>query len=429
MRRWGVLLGVLWSAATLAQRPDSLVRVQPLDASAQVLLDSLERARNRPTFTNVVITGYRYHDRVRQRYLNFGPLLDHFFQYNTVEGWVLSQHVDYNQTLGQGKRFLSLSGDVRYGFASRNFYAQGQATYWFRRVENQYLRVEGGRFVRQFNPDEPITFLQNTSATLFRGRNFLKLYQNEYLAARFRQPLGKYLALELAGEAATRTPLRNESDYSFRRREKRRFTSNNPLVPDGNSAAFRRHDAFLGEALLVWQPENRPTLTLGYRRTLGGDRVDAAFEKIWLNVRQTVYREPLGELRWEASAGTFLSRRRVYFPDYWHFSGNELLSVRNRLPQFFLLPYYTHSTDRHFAQLFAEHHFNGYFLNRSALFRALNWQEVLGLRTLYTPAKGLYVELNAGLENVFNVSRIDFITAFGDPYGSKFAVRYAIGIQ
>lgn len=426
MKRFLLTIILLNGLLARAQQPDSLV--QPIDAFAQHLLDSLDRVRNRPTFTKVVIEGYAHHNRRAQRYINLGPLLDNLVQYNTVEGWVLGQHVDYNQALRQGKRFLSTSFDVRYGFASQRFYAQNRTTYWFDRARNQYGQVEIGRFVRQFNPDEPITYLQNTNASLLWGRNYLKLYQSAFAGLRFRQPLGSRLALIPSIEISTRTPLRNESNRSLRGTDKRRFTSNNPLEPEGNSVAFPRHRAYLGELALSYEIENGPALTLGYRRTLAGQRTDADFSKLWLNFRQNIYREPWGELHLEASAGTFLTNRRVYFTDYWHFSGNQLLAVRHRLSQFFLLPYYSHSTDQRFVQVVAEHHFNGYFLGRNPTLRLLGWHELVGLRLLNTPEKKLYLELNAGVENVFNLIRLDLITAFGEPFGSKFAIRYAIGL-
>jgi hypothetical protein len=430
MRAAGVLLllGLLAGTAR-AQTADTLAVPQALDARAQALLDSLERARpRRPDLGRLLVQGYTRHNREKQRFFTLGPLLDHLVQVNTVEGWVIGQHADFNQALREGRRFISLGADVRYGFASRKPYAQGRLTYWFDRARNRHVHVEGGQYIRQFNLDEPVTALQNTSATLFGGRNPLKIYELTYSALRYRQPLGTRWALVPYLEAATRTPLLNTTVITLRRPERRTLTSNNPLDPERNTPAFRQHDAFLGELALVYESLPGPTVTLGYRRTLGGDGVDARFQKLWAHLRYQVYREPIGQFRLEASAGTFLDRRRVYFPDFWHFSGNELVSVRARLPQFFLLPYYSHSNDRHFAQVFAEHRFNGYFFKRSGLLRVLGWQEVLGLRALYTPERGGYAELNVGVENIFNVLRVDAITAFGDPYGAKFALRYAVGL-
>ena len=121
-------------------------------------------------------------------------------------------------------------------------------------------------------------------------------------------------------------------------------------------------------------------------------------------------------------------KNKVYFPDYWHFFGNETRALRTQLDAFALLPYYAYSTDAWFAQGFFERHFQGRFFGRLPLLRALGWHELVAVRALVTPERGLYSEQTLGVENVFRLYRFDLIAGFGSPSGSRLALRYGVAL-
>ena len=80
-----------------------------------------------------------------------------------------------------------------------------------------------------------------------------------------------------------------------------------------------------------------------------------------------------------------------------------------------------------YVQFMGEHHFEGLFLNRIPLMRRLKWREVvtfkgvagrldpkhyteiLLLPGMYSLRNGPFVEVSAGVENIFKVLRFDFI--------------------
>lgn len=388
------------------------------------------RPKSRVSAETVLFTGYTRADTAQGRYLTLGPLVPNLIQFNTVEGLVLSQSLDFSQKLAQNRQFLSLGGAVRYGFASRQVYAKGYVSWLFDRASGQSLRLDGGRYVQQFNPDEPVTPLLNTSATLLRGVNFLKEYERQFLTFRYERKVGKRFTLAPSLELARRVALPNVTDFSFRREDRRRFTSNDPQQPEGNDLAFRPHDLIQPglDAQLDWG-ENFNRINLSYRQTLPDDGVAPHFSKIRLQYSANwPARRGLGESRLSFSTGTFLWKNKAYFPDYWHFFGNETRALRTQTEAFALLPYYTHSTDRWFVQGFYERHFLGQFLGKIPLFNALAWHELVGLRALLTPERGLYAEATIGLENVFRLYRFDLILAFGDPYTTRLALRYGVAL-
>jgi hypothetical protein len=91
-----------------------------------------------------------------------------------------------------------------------------------------------------------------------------------------------------------------------------------------------------------------------------------------------------------------------------------------------------------YVSLFAEHHFNGFFLNRIPLIKRLGWREIISFKGVYgsvtdknNPEKttGLmqfpvdefgntstftlegkpYIEVSAGVGNIFKLFRIDYV--------------------
>ncbi len=103
--------------------------------------------------------------------------------------------------------------------------------------------------------------------------------------------------------------------------------------------------------------------------------------------------------------------------------GNENLFYGNNI--FNKMNYFEFVSDQ-YVELFWQHHFNGLLLNRVPLIKKLNLREVIGANMVYGTLsnKNLafnehnnftvmgtkpYVEISAGIENIFDVIRIDYI--------------------
>jgi hypothetical protein len=59
-----------------------------------------------------------------------------------------------------------------------------------------------------------------------------------------------------------------------------------------------------------------------------------------------------------------------------------------------------------------EHHFNGLITNKIPYFKKLNWNLVGGCNTYFIKENDRYEEVFVGLENIFKIFRLDFVTAF-----------------
>ena len=97
--------------------------------------------------------------------------------------------------------------------------------------------------------------------------------------------------------------------------------------------------------------------------------------------------------------------------DLYHPLGNQTIFgvPRTYDRSFMLLPYYAYATDQPFAEGHAQHHLQGWLLDKIPVLRKLNWKEVIGASIYYTDkassdatytGKLPYWELSAGFENI-----------------------------
>ena len=114
--------------------------------------------------------------------------------------------------------------------------------------------------------------------------------------------------------------------------------------------------------------------------------------------------------------------------DFKYFLGNQtLFNTNDYLSSFRLLPYYTFSADKWFTEAHAEHHFNGFIINKIPLLKNLKIQEVVGGHLLMSNKLKQYYEINFGIENIFRVLRFDYVLGYG--INNKVNSGFTIGIN
>ena len=128
------------------------------------------------------------------------------------------------------------------------------------------------------------------------------------------------------------------------------------------------------------------------------------------------------------SIGGYIETNRVDIPDFRHFIGNETVVNKNYLNSFQLASYYQYSNTENFYALgHLEHHFNGLLTNKIPLFNRLKWNLVAGTNTFYVNNKNYYAEVFVGLENIFKLLRVDFVTGYQSLPGNKVGIRMGMG--
>lgn len=406
-------------------------------------VDSLNKRQQKITVGRLLTEGIyrRYYSKNGLMIYKLDPLLLSL-QYNTVEGFTPDLLHTVKISRRKWKNELDLILNTRYGFSNRHFNSYGKIAVKPKSdFLDRYLSVAGGKRVLQFNRDNPIDAFTNTLATLFYKRNYMKIYENWFGEVEYRNSFENGLKWKVMATYEDRIPLVNTTDYAMGRKQ-RAFTPNHPY--ELKDIPFNKHQAVIASVVLSFQPGQRyiefperkvpigskyPTFELQYtkgiKEVLGSD-VD--FDKWKLSIYDNMNLKLGGLFRYRISFGGFLNDNKVEIPDFQHFNGNQTYRGLNYLNSFQLAPYYRYSnTEGFYAVFHAEHHFNGLLTNKIPPFNKLKWTLVGGTNTFYVNRNNYYTEVFVGLENIFKLIRVDFVTAYQAAGGNNFGVRVGLG--
>jgi len=397
-------------------------------------VDSMRRRSNRFRPANLLVNGYYFRGRESAFTLRTNSVLSGLVNYNTIEGVNVAPKF---LTTYHSDSATSLRGvfALRYGFENAHFNAIGRVDYIRKRKDwiGKFwsVGVEAGKYVFQFNPNNPLDAIYNTISTLFYRRNYLKLYErwNGYLHVAKNHGTGFSWTAKAGFQQ--RLPLNNNTSFSFAKESAGGFTENMPAEFKGYK--WEQHNAVTAKVSLSYQPgytyvkypeymqPNRsrmPTFTLSYEKGIPNvldSKVD--FDKWRFGIRDDIGLKLLGTFSYNIATGGFLNDRLVNIPDLNHINGNQLLLASPYLESFQLAPYYAYSNHEPiYGEAHVEWYLKGFISNKIPLLRQLRWYIVTGANAYYVNDNLFYTEAFVGLDNVgydkFRMFRIDFVQSW-----------------
>jgi hypothetical protein len=370
--------------------------------------------------------------------------------FNTVEGafalYRLSLYKRWVVKDSTGKKDLKtyrleINPGVRYSFA------RNKVTGFLRtdlRNRNFRVTLEGGRYIQQFNAGEPIHHFVNTFSTLMWGRNYMKLYERDYIDLNYRQRINDKLTFRSNFVWASRSELQNNTTYTFFASYQDRFTPNAPASVEAPETTFETHKAFTGSIGLEARPwqkfrirngnksridHSSPLFTIDYKKgfhSLLGSQVD--FDFLEAGVRHRIKIGVRGTLDVAAQGGGFLNSSQMYFMDFKHFMGNRTTFITtDPSASFRLLDYYLYSTHGNYGQFLLHYHFRKFAVTQLPKARLLGLGESVFLAHVVTKNIN-YSEVGYSLEGILRVFRAEIATSFTglDLANAKFGFRIGI---
>ena len=360
------------------------------------------------------------------------------FGFNTVEGYHLALPLILRTQLFEES--FRVEPTLRYAFARQKLIGKLGLHY---SIQDHYLSLMGGRYVNQFNENEPIHPLVNTFTTLWLEQNFMKLYQKDFVQLGWRHSFSDKFRMEAYLAWEERMQLFNNTSHSWLDQEERAYTPNAPenLVLDDTS--FPVHDAFLFSVEAELQPflkyrvrngkrriinERSPEFRLSYRKGLSGtldSQVD--YDVLELGIQQQFDIGVRGRLDYNVYAGAFLNNESLYFMDFQHFMGNRtFLQVGGAVESFRLLDYYRYSTDKQYVAGHFYYQFRRFLLTQIFEVQLLGIKENLLFNYLKTDLSPHYMEIGYSLDNIFRFLRVEAVVNFEDGRYRDFGVRLGV---
>jgi len=431
----------------LQQRPIQLTLEEKTDYQKKEILarkreskeylDSLDRENNKIKIGNFISGGINIRNRYKRESYHFDAIPAALL-FNTVEGFAIDYSASYiKRTDTLNNRNFALRANIRYGFANKLLNANTAVTIPTGKFS---LTISGGSDVADLNNNLPIKPFINSVYTLFERQNFQKLYQKTFVTASFGGRIAGGWQFTAAMEWAYRRWLDNSSDYSFFNRQ-RAFTSNNPFMPTSDAPLFANNKAFKVGLRTTYNfsnkyethptgrryvPSKYPTIGItlnkGIKNILGSDvdYTQLSADVSQSNVSMGVY----GKTSFYIAAGKFISNNNLFYTDYHHFNGNQVLVYKGGINSFLLLDYYRFSTQTSYLEGHLEHNFSGFITNKLPLIRKLKLEEILNVNYLTTPQLKNYYEVGFGLQ-YFGV-RVMYGRSFNSSTNAASAFRVAV---
>jgi Family of unknown function (DUF5686)/CarboxypepD_reg-like domain len=371
--------------------------------------------------------------------------------FNTVEGfnliyrtsfykrWVNRDTVDASKTRTQR---LEISPIARYAFERERLTGMLRVDY---RSQNTRLTLEAGRYIQQYNSDDPIHSFVNTFTTLLIGDNLMKIYERDFVDLNYRQRLNDKFLIKSNWSWTHRKELFNNTNYSLFKKNKEDYTPNAPVNEELANTSFANHKAFIGSIGIEARPwqkyrirngrkyrveNSSPLFTLEYRKGFDeGLNSQVNFDQLEIGLRQRVKVGIRGTLDIAMQAGKFFNAGSMYFMDYNHFLGNRTpIITSDPVGSFRLLDYYRYSTKDEYFTGNVHYHFRKFLFTRIPKVRLVGVTENVFVNYLATPTSGNYTELGYGLDGILRIFRLEGAVSFTKGDLSNFNYGFRIGI-
>jgi hypothetical protein len=402
------------------------------------MVDSVQKVPAFKTFVDVVqliFTGYKEIGKVE-----LGPYFK-MYSYNPVEG---HRFRFGGRTSNNFSTRLMLHAYLAYGTNDERFKYAGGFLYKLNNNPRETIAFEYMRDVEQLgqsqnafaednilssflrrNPNNKLTDVESYKATYFK--EWISGFSNQlFLTKRLMRPLGQL-------EYNRFNPYSNEgivADKFINTAEVSLYTR------------FAYKETFVeGEFERVSLGSRYPVLELQTSFGIQGlFDSDYNYQKLEVAITDEFNIGLIGEMEYRATAGKYFGT--LPYPLLEIHNGNETYFYDQQA--FNLMNFFEFISDE-YASIMITHHFDGYFLNKIPLFRKLKWREVVSFRSvagsledkhrreMILPAnifqlREPYMEVGAGIENIFKIIRIDALWRLNyldHPNIAKFGIRGA----
>ncbi len=361
----------------------------------------------------IITTGYKEFKK-----FELGPYFN-IYSFNPIEGHRFKMGI---RTLKGFNEKLRLRGFLAYGTRDNKLKYGAGVDFFINRKAWSQIHVDYKFDIEQLGTSNSAISQQNLLTSLFRSRPLNQLNAVEEYSVGWehwwREGFSNKITLRHRSLSSVSDGLKFEE-----LNEKNETLEQDYLKFSEIEVAFRigfREKYLLGafdrHSLSSQYPVFGVSGTFGLKGVLGSEY---DYQKVFVFMTDKIFLSPFGYSDLIIGAGKIWGA--VPFPVLELHNGNETFFFDNYT--FNLMNYLEYASDE-WVEVALTHHFNGIFLNRVPLLKKLQWREVLSVRGVAgrlsqlnkdqiifpTSMIGLpkpYVEMSAGVENIFKIIRVD----------------------
>ena len=413
--------------------------------------DSLNKSQSNVKLKGLIVGGINVNHYSNKGTTSYGiASLISAAEYNFAEGLVLEARPYFRKNFRKLNSSIRFEPVVRYGFSNGhlNSYLTILGSKNSAKEEaysKSFWQLSGGKRVSDFNKATSLYPLFNSVGSLLYGNNFLKTYENYYGSVAIGKRYENGVTFNAFGLYEDRRPLNNTTDFIILNKDRSNITANYPV--ELLSSQFTPNKALILHASMSFKPGQRyiqlpyskipigskyPTLAFDYTKGVSGlFNSTSNFDKWNFRIFDDKNFKLAGLLKYRITVGGFLNDNNVAVQDFNHYDANytrgDFNTTREYVSLFQLPRYFEYSnTNSFYSTTFIEHHFNGLLTNKIPLLKRLKWNAVGGTNFLYLKDRN-YVEWFVGLENIFKIIRLDFVSGYENGKYVRSGIRLGFG--
>jgi hypothetical protein len=306
------------------------------------------------------------------------------------------------------------------------------------------VKFKLGRDIVQLNENNPIIPIFNTFTTLMGRKNYMKIYQSDKVEVTVKTYFNNHLKIKGGIAWAERTPLYNETNFSWIKSKDKPYTPNAPYNIEDTSTTFTVHQAFLVNMRMEYRPVvtyhkfngvKYPSLDLfplialeyngGIKSVFGSDvdyhRIEASIQHQLEGYRRT--------LNLKVFAGSSFVDNQLSFIDYKHFNGSRIaVDIADPMNAYRLLDYYKYSTKAPYFGIYSNLLMKKFLLSQWFWLNIMGVRESISFNYLKTQNSPYYYEVGYGLENIFRFIKLEAFAAFEKNKYKEFGIKIGLSI-
>ena len=426
--------------------------------SSPAYMDSVRRKGNKLTASELLLSSITLNSKKYTNTYTINPLFlgigtDNILNFNIVEGINIAPKLNWRHRIDTGK-YLHGGVAARYGFSNHHFDLIGRLYYttedksWKNRT--WLYGIEGGKYVFQYDADNPVLPVFNSLAALLYRQNDLKLYERYDASAYAGRNYGNGFRWFIKASYQQRLPLDTTTNFSFKGASSTIYYNDNVPAHLLKVTTWEKNDAALLHIKLSYKPGYKyfqypdykigsgsdsqwPMFTLTYDKGVPGIINSVSnFDKAKFFVSDDIRLRLLGSFSYNIGVGGFLNSEYVSIPDLMHLYGNRGIGLASPyLSTFQFAQYYDFSNKEPlYGEGHIEYHLNGLISNKIPLLRQARYYLLFGGNAFYARQSDYYAEAFVGIDNIgwklFRVLRVDFVQSWDSYRGHNSGIRFGI---
>lgn len=411
--------------------------------------DSVKNAKRKFKFKHLIVGKmYDYSVDSSKQFRRFtipSLLAPTSFSFNSVDGLRLELPYSYYQSdsTGRMKRF---NPTLSYAFARKKVDAEFSYQQRIDGMKNSWFAVSGGTTTVDYNRQSGLNTMTNDLYTIWLEENYKRFYRRDFFNLMASRDLSNGLNLNVSLDYSANSPLKNHSNFSIIDYKDKEIQLNIPQNQAIMPWQLDEHQTFGARIMLEYTPRNRytirnhtkfyagskfPTFSVTYKGAFPGVLgSDSRFDLVKFGMRQQVKFGIDEHLSYSLNLGGFMNHEKVYFEDFQHFNIQSTGFMFNASENSFrLLPFYTSSTQKTFAEAHANWESRRLILKQLPVIRNSSFSENVYVNYLSTSGFQNYAEIGYGLKRVFLMLNVDAVAGFENGRYRSAGIKVSLNLK